>query len=417
MPSEVEVTVEKLVHGGQGIATLSDGRKVFVWNALPGERVVVRLYKKRRTYLEGMAVEVLEQSPQRIEPRDEAYLSTSPWQIMTFDAENTYKQEILEETFLREHVAFGEFRPFIAGKKQWHYRNKMEYSFWGDEGGLHMALYQRASHGKLIVEGCSLAMPVIDEVANNILSVLGDASVRASLLKTLVLRSSQEGSVVAALFVKDESFQEIHLLGDVCKGLVVYYSDPKSPASVATKELFRYGDIRLTDVVHSTEITYDVNSFFQVNSEVFGLVADAITQSIPAKSSSIDMYAGVGTIGLCVGGNTILVESDPHNCDMARLNHRSVRVIEAPAEKSLEYVDNDRVLIIDPPRAGLHAGVINRIRDVKPPKIVYLSCNPITQARDIALIHDLYEISSVQGYNFFPRTPHIESLAILERKS
>src|SRR5262245_5631287 len=99
-----EILIEKLVHGGQGIGTLSDGRKVFVWNALPGEKVLVRLTKKRRDYAEGIAESILSRSEDRVDPIDEAYLSTSPWQIVTYDGENRFKKEILIEAFTREHV-------------------------------------------------------------------------------------------------------------------------------------------------------------------------------------------------------------------------------------------------------------------------------------------------------------------------
>lgn len=414
----VEVEIEKLVHGGQGIGTLEDGKKVFVWNALPGERVLVETNKSKRKYLEGFATEILQPSPERIEPRDEAYLSTSPWQILTFDAENMYKQQILNETFQREHVQLSDDIPFHAGDQEWHYRNKMEYSFWGDDDGLHLALFHRASHGKRIIPGSSIAMHAIDETARKILGILNENSVRASQLKTVVIRCDQRGNAVVGLFVKDENFPEIPALANVCSGIAVYYSNPKSPASIITKTLVQYGDITLTDSVHGKNISYDVNSFFQVNLEIFNRTLSSIEQKIDSTKPCIDMYSGVGTIGLSVGSGNVLVDIDRHNCEMARKNSRgSAEVIEAPAEKAVEYIDNEHPLIVDPPRAGLHADVTARIREVLPPQIIYLSCNPITQARDLALLQDVYSIGSLEGYNFFPRTPHIESLAILERKA
>lgn len=414
----VEVEIEKLVHGGQGIGTLENGKIVFVWNALPGERVVVEPNKSKKKYLEGFATEILQASPERIEPRDEAYLSTSPWQIMTFSAENTYKQQILNETFRREHVQLSDDIPFHAGDQEWHYRNKMEYSFWGDDDGLHLALFHRASHGKRIIPGSSIAMPAIDEAACKILGILNENSVRASQLKTVVIRCDQDGNTVVGLFVKDENFPDISALANACNGLAVYYSNPKSPASIITKILAQYGDIALTDLVHGKDISYDVNSFFQVNLEIFNKTLLAIEQQIDSTKPCIDMYAGVGTIGLSIGSGNVLVDIDHHNCEMARKNSQgNAEVIEAPAEKAIEYIDNEHPLIVDPPRAGLHADVTARIREVLPPQIIYLSCNPITQARDISLLQDLYIIKSLEGYNFFPRTPHIESLAILERKA
>lgn len=417
MIQTAEVLINKLVHGGQGIGVLEDGRKIFVWNVLPGERVVVEVRKHKNKYLEGIAVEIIQASEDRITPRDDAYLSTSPWQMMTFEAENRYKRDILIETFQREHVELTKSTTFFAGKKQWHYRNKMEYSFWGDDDGLHLALFNRASHGKRIISGSSIAMTAIDEVACKILGILNENSVRASQLKTVVIRCDQRGNAVVGLFVKDENFPDIPALANVCSGLAVYYSNPKSPASIITKTLVQYGDITLTDSVHGKNISYDVNSFFQVNLEIFNRTLLSIEQKIDSTKPCIDMYSGVGTIGLSVGLGNVLVDIDRHNCEMARMNSQgSAEVIEAPAEKAVEYIDNEHPLIVDPPRAGLHADVTARIREVLPPQVIYLSCNPITQARDLALLQDVYSIGSLEGYNFFPRTPHIESLVVLERK-
>lgn len=410
-----EVTIEKLVHGGQGLGQLLDGRKVFVWNALPGETVRVRLTKKRRDYAEGIAEEIIIASKERIAPLDEAYLSTSPWQILTWSAENKYKSEILAEAFRREKVVMPTYG-FIAVGEPLHYRNKMEYSFWGDEDGLHLALFHRASHGKRIVQGSSIARPEIDTIACHILAILNKNGVRASSLKTIILRANKAGEVVAALFVKDEDFQHIDF-SDICKSVAVYYSNPKSPASVVTKELYKVGQPELTDEIRGTELAYGVNSFFQVNLPVFEAALDEIAQAVAGEKDIVDMYAGVGTIGLSVGAQK-LVELDSHNIETAMQNTtgKDVDVIHASTEQALEHITSDATVIFDPPRAGLHEKVTERLLEVQPKKIVYLSCNPSTKARDIARIQSTYVITSFKGYNFFPRTPHIESLAILQKR-
>lgn len=411
------VTIEKFVHGGQALGTLADGQRVFVWNALPGEKVKIQVTKRKHKMAEALATEIIEASSERQQPKDEAYLSTSPWQIMNFTAENSYKRDILVETLQREHVIYDAEIPMIATDKQWHYRNKMEYSFWADDNGLHLALFNRGTHGKRIVPGSSIAMPEIDKTANDILAVLNKNGIRGSQLKTVVVRSNQKGDTVAALFCKDNAFPELSELAGLCRGVVVYYSNPKSPASIITKKLYQYGEITLTDSINSASITYDVNSFFQVNLDIFGHALERIKSAVNEKPF-IDMYSGVGTIGLSIGGSAVLIESDKHNTEMARQNAQgtTAQIIEATAESALEHIDSEHVLVVDPPRAGLHARVTERIRDARPPKVVYLSCNPITQARDLALLQDLYKISSIRGYNFFPRTPHIESLAVLELK-
>jgi 23S rRNA (uracil1939-C5)-methyltransferase len=412
------VIIEKLVHGGQGLASLDDGKKVFVWGALPGETVNIRVIKKKRSYSEAIAEEIIEASPERIEPREPNYLATSPWQIMKFDVENDYKKRIVQELFVQAHVPIPEFSMTTAGP-EWHYRNKMEYSFWGDEDGLHLALHNRGSHQKTIVQGSELALEALDKGANAVLTQLQQLQPRAGDLKTIIVRCSQKGDVVASLFTKREDFHHIELPEGI-KGLRVYYSNPQSPASVPTKLLYELGDTRLTDELLGRQFTYDSDSFFQVNIPVFEAALGRIKEHGQADTL-VDMYAGVGSIGLSVADNKVqLVEADAATAAMARINAETdaidAEVIEAPTEKVLDYIPTDRTVIFDPPRAGLHDKVVQRTLEAKPPKIIYLSCNPATQARDLALLQDAYEITYFEGFNFFPHTPHIETLAVLVRK-
>jgi len=414
-----QVTITKLVHGGQGLGVLADGRKVFVWNALPGEVVSVEITKKRRDYCEGIAKEIVTASADRLIPKDHAYLSTSPWQIMGFAAENKAKQQILTEVMMRESVAYDSEIKVLSADVGWHYRNKMEYSFWADDNGLHTALFNRGTHHKQIVSGSSIARPEIDELAQKMCSVLTEARVRGSQLKTVVVRCDQEGRCVAALFVKDPDFPEIKQLAELAQGVTVCFSNPKSPASVLTKELYTYGSTTLTDQVLGYEIAYDVHSFFQVNLPVFEMALKRIKHYADGGDEIVDMYAGVGTIGIpCLA--TKLVELDEHNIEMAKLNakqtNQPISVIQASSETALGHITGGSTLIVDPPRAGLHAKVVARINEVKPKQVVYLSCNPSTQARDIASLQASYDIKLIEGYNFFPKTPHIESLTILTRK-
>ncbi|MBP9667939.1 23S rRNA (uracil(1939)-C(5))-methyltransferase RlmD, partial [Candidatus Saccharibacteria bacterium] len=138
-------------------------------------------------------------------------------------------------------------------------------------------------------------------------------------------------------------------------------------------------------------------------------------------SKVVYLYSGVGTIGLTIGGDaTTLVEIDEHAVremkeNIARLGKTSNAVL-APSEKALDYITEDSLIIVDPPRAGLHDAVAERILEVLPPRIIYLSCNPVTQARDVAILAEKYGIRAHQGYNFFPCTPHIEHLVVLDLK-
>lgn len=414
-----EVEIEKLVHGGQGLGTLDDGRKVFVWGALPGEKVRVRILKGKRSYAEAITEEVLQPSPLRMEPREANYLATSPWQILPVAAENDYKKRIVTELFTQAHVPLPDFSITGAGD-DWHYRNKMEYSFWGDDAGLHLALHNRGSHHKSIVSGSELAMPAIDAGAGALLAELQRHNIRAGDLKTVIVRCSQDGAAVASLFVKPSEFVQLNLPAEL-KGFRVYHSNPKSPASVPTRLLYEMGDVLLHDTLLEKRFVYDVDSFFQVNLPVFERALRRIQEQVAADDELVDMYAGTGSIGLSVASASVdLVELDPATAAMARVNASSSRlkahVIESSTEKVLEYITPQKPVIFDPPRAGLHDKVTARTLEMGPPQVVYLSCNPATQARDLAILQEGYDITFFEAFNFFPHTPHIETLAILQRK-
>ena len=412
------IRLGKLVHGGQCIAESPEGKKLFVWGGLPGELANVQITKKKSSFQEGIVTKIHQASPDRVEPEEPlSYLSTSPWQIMSTTAEVQHKTSILREAFEREHVEIESWSDFEVAGRITGYRNKMELGFWGDDDGLHLAHYVRGTHAKQIVEGRILASDYINNAALTIRDELRRLGVWSGKLKTLLIRSSQAGEVVVALFIKEELELSDFRLPDSIQGVNVYYSDPISPASVATKKLYSFGDINLTDTIGGKNITYDVLSFFQVNLPMFEHALEKI-RHYTAEHESVDFYSGVGTIGLCVGSK-ILVESDKNNIAKAKENAEGTKteVIAASSEAALDYITKDKSLIVDPPRAGLHKTVIDKINDIKPPRVVYLSCNPSTQARDVKLLEEQYRVIFAQGFNFFPRTPHIESLIVLELRS
>lgn len=409
------IEIEKLVHGGQGLASLPDGRKVMVWGVLPGETVRITLTKSKKSYAEAIANKIIKPSIYRIEPAEENYLATSPWQIMTLDYENEWKKNIVAEIFEYTKVKLPKHQ-IISDGKEFGYRNKMEYSFWGDDSGVHLALYSRGTHKKHIVQGSMLAISSINDTSQALLQQLNKLKIRASDLKTIIVRSSQNGEVVISLFVKLTDFPKLKLPIHI-RGLKVYYSNPKSPASVRTELLQELGNCTLFDKLLDHEFVYDADSFFQVNVPVFESTLQAIKNHIK-NEEIIDMYSGVGSIGLSIAKKSVdLVELDDATANMAELNAKAsgikASVTRTSTEKTLDYIVKDKAIIFDPPRAGLHKDIIEKILEVTPETIIYLSCNPTTQARDLELINSKYKVKFFEIYNYFPRTPHIETLAVL----
>ncbi len=434
-PTFATIQLEKIVGGGQALGTLDDGRKAFVWGGLPGETVTIRITKKKSHFVEGVVTEVLTASPERITPRNpESYLSTSPWQIMPLASEQHYKAALIEEAFELHDIVLPEPIDVFCDDVPYGYRNKVELSWYSDSAPdgtetLDLAFFRRGSKGKIIVDGTSLARPEINQLARQVRDLLRTKQVTARQLKTLLIRCDQAGNCVWQLYTKD-------CLGDVmsldeatalsAQGGEIIYSDPRSPASRITERLACFGDPVLQDTILGVPFRYATEGFFQVNLPVYEQALRDMQRFVQVQDSTsqptLDLYAGVGTIGLTIGSdNVTLVEI---NADAVREMQRNIRqlgrtsqakAILAPSEQALEHITGDALIILDPPRAGLHADVITKLLATQPQRILYLSCNPVTQARDVALLATHYGIAYHRGYNFFPRTPHSEHLVVLDR--
>ena len=412
------VHITKLVAGGQGLGELEDGRKIFVWGVLPSEDVEVEITIEKKSFAEGVAVKVIKPSPERLTPREANYLAHSPWQIMTMAAENQAKIDIVHEQFTREHLDTNAIPPEIISAEGdgYGYRNKMEYVFAEHEDELTYALTQRASHDKIPVIVSALAMPSINEAARDLLIELRGLGASVRDLDSLVLRSNQFGDVVAVLYINHPRYKKL-TLPHTLKGLQIFFHNPRNRSRRGAKLVQELGDKVLTDTLLGESFAYDGLSFFQVNVPVYERALEHMKKFVTGPV--IDMYAGVGSIGLSVAtGHITLVELEPASVSMAKRNAETAdaEVIESSTEQAFEHINPDVTVIFDPPRAGLHARVVGRCLAVKPPQIVYLSCDPATLARDLALLSDEYDIADVTLYNFFPRTPHIETLVILKRK-
>lgn len=428
MKQQIEtLRLEKVVGGGQALGQLPTGKKALVWGGLPGELVTIQVTKKKSSYVEGIVTEVIEPSSQRVMPRDpDSYISTSPWQIMNFDAEQHYKAALIEEAFELHDIVLPQPIAVFSDNREYEYRNKVEFSWWwsNETEQLDLAFFRRGTHGKIPVDGTSLAAPAINESARRLRDILRTRGAQARDLKTVIVRSSREGQIAMQLYVKEEDFEllgndELQQLG--VAGFELIYSNPKSPASVITKRLQQHGDIALRDEILGVPFTYATEGFFQINLPVYEQALRDMKEWVEPGKPTIDLYSGVGSIGLTIGGeNVTLIESNEHAVREMERNiaagGRNAKAVLAVSEKALDYISGDACIIVDPPRAGLHEDVIHRLLETAPQRIIYLSCNPATQARDVARLAEQYGIRAHKGYNFFPRTPHIEHLVILDSK-
>ena len=381
--------IKKLVPGGQALATLADGKKAFIWGAMPGETVEFELTKNKKSYCEGVAIRIIaDPSEHRVTPKDDCYLSTSPWQIMDFNYELQQKSELTRECFRQNHLNL-DVLPTITDGKDYFYRNKMEYSlYWDhDTARIHLAFHKRGSHGKQPIAQSSIERPEIFARASQIVDQLNARHAEARTYQSLLLRCNQQGKVSGDLFVNGQ------------------------PHPIMAN---------LSDELLGQNYTYSPNGFFQINLPVYELALQAIAKEIHTEKV-LDLYAGVGSIGLSVARDKDLTLVEVNGAAYQEMQNNAQNLpnttcILDKSENVASYITPGCTVILDPPRAGCEASLIHAINEVQPEKLIYLSCNPVTQARDLAMLAEAYQIAPLQPFNFFPHTPHIENLAILTRK-
>lgn len=384
------ITLDKFVPGGQAIGSLSSGKKVFAWGGLPGETVEVEVYKEKSSYAEAVVTAVINASPERLPARDACYLSTSPWQIMKYDFELRQKAVLVRESFAQNNIDLDAKIDIVTDGREYGYRNKMEYSLWWDNDSerISLAFHKRGTHQKIPINSSSIERSEIFMTAQKMINELNSRREPARKYQLLLARCDQSGEVSAALFENGQPHPKMQPLAD-----------------------------KLLDYQYS----YSPNGFFQINLPVYEMALRQIQKFINFDKV-LDLYAGVGTIGLSVARDRelTLVETNQDAFSEMQKNiptsANNINTIHARSEDALEYIANDMTVIVDPPRAGLDPSIVGKLKTALPPRIIYLSCNPITQARDIALLTDKYKIDHISSYNFFPHTPHIENLIVISRR-
>ena len=409
------VKIEKLVHGGQGLVRLEDGRVVFLWGVLPGEEVEMETILEKKSYIEAAPRKIVKASKDRVDPKEENYIDTSPWQIIGIDAENKIKTEIVRELYARAHVDIPKVQKAVFVGDEYGYRNGYVFRFCLDDNGdLSLATVERKSNTLVPVQGSVLARPEINQAALALLEQLQSLHIKATTLSTLELRCDQSGSVVAALVVRQKQMPKLKLAPGML-GLKVSFRG----RNTKTEHLYTLGNVELSDSLLGKSFHYGVDSFFQVNVPVYEKVLKKMKTL--AMNEIVDMYSGVGVIGLSLAkGKVTLVESNISSAAYAKINLQASGLagdaVRVQSERALEFIDKAKTIVFDPPRDGLDKKIIERLLEVKPAQILYLSCDPATQARDIAKLSQFYEIGHMSVYNFFPHTPHIETLVALKKK-
>ncbi len=455
---EIELDIEGLAFGGRGIAKV-DGLAVFVERAVPGDRVRARIVKKKKSFAEARVIDILSDSPDRISApcRYSGICGGCKWQMLPYSAQLRYKRAHVVEAL--EHIGGLtdiEVLPILASPQVFQYRNKMEFSCsdrrWllseelGDQEvdkGFALGLHVPGTFDKVLdIEACLLQPELGNRILADVREYMKSSGVPAYGLKShegfwrfLMLRHSSVHDRWLVNIVTSEENQS--LLQPLAGRLMSRYSEIASVVNNVTArkagiamgeyEIPLAGATALRDKIGGFEFEISANSFFQTNTLGAALLYDTVKAfaGLTGTEMVLDLYCGTGTIGIYLSENVRevvgmeLVESAladaEKNCRINRISN--CRFVGGDIKDVLAHeTHRPDVLIIDPPRVGMHKDVLKQVMDMAPERIVYVSCNPATLARDLAVMQEAYYIGEVQPVDMFPHTFHIEAVVRLDKK-
>ena len=445
---------------GKAIAKAADGRVVFINNAVPGDIVSVQTTKKRKAYFEATAIEIHKASDKRVEPVCEHFGACGgcKWQHMGYEHQLYYKQKEIENNLSRiGKVTLPEITPILGSKEQYFYRNKMEFSF-SDSKWLTLEQIQGDT---IITDKNALGFHIpgmwdkilnlnkchlqkdpsnairdfIKQTAEKLEIPFFNTRNQTGILRTLMLRTSSTGElmVLLQLFAEDKEKREA-LLDATYKEFpeitsLQYVINGKGNDTIYDQEVICYkGRDHIFEQMEGLTFKINAKSFYQTNSDqAFELYK--ITRDFAGLTGSelvFDLYTGTGTIAQFVAAKAkkvIGVESVPDAITAATQNaaRNGITNCEFYVGDMKQVFNQDfiakhgvaDVVITDPPRDGMHKDVVEQLILLGAQKIVYVSCNSATQARDLALLDEHYRVTKVQPVDMFPQTHHVENVVLL----
>jgi 23S rRNA (uracil1939-C5)-methyltransferase len=437
----LELTVDALAFGGAGVAR-RDGYVVFVAGGIPGDRVRAEVQKAKRAYAEARAIEIIEPSPERIEPK--AVHPGAPWQVLPYERQLSVKQDQVEDALRRiGRLEEFELEPIVPAVQEWRYRNKLEYSFGTDESGRLVCGFHAPGRWEQIVEvtDCLLASEAGNAARERVvewcraqgLSAF-DRRTRQGFLRNLVVRESRRGArpeVQMRLVTAPGGLDRTGLISaaEPFGGLLWTQTDSVAETTQDGDTELLAGRDRLEEEIGGMRFRISSSAFFQTNTEMAErLYRLAIDYAQPSGTDRVyDLYCGIGTIGLLmapraaeVWGLELVEGAIADAIANARLNEVNnawfyAGDVRLALRELVERAGRPDVLVVDPPRSGLSQKVVRRIIEAAPRRIVYVSCNPTTLAPNAAqLVEAGYTLRKVRPVDMFPQTPHIECVALLE---
>ncbi|KAF0993815.1 23S rRNA (uracil(1939)-C(5))-methyltransferase RlmD [Geobacillus sp. TFV-3] len=443
-----DVTFTDLTHDGLGVAKV-DGFPLFVKNALPGERANVKVIKVKKGYGYGRLIELYEPSPDRVEPPCPVYRQCGGCQLqhLSYGGQLKAKEKQVKEVLARIGKLEGVIvHPVIGMKNPWRYRNKAQVPVGGREGGLVAGFYKERSHDIIDMDACLIQQEKNDIVVQTVKRLAErygippyDETTHKGVLRHIVARyGAATGEVMVVLVTRTEHLpheQDIvrAIVRDIpdVKSIVQNINPERTNVIFGAKTRVLWGSEFITDRIGDIQFAISARSFYQVNPEQTKVLYDKALEyaELTGGETVIDAYCGIGTISLFLAkkakhvyGVEIVPEAIEDARRNAELNSITNVTFEVGAAEDVIprwYEEGIRAdcLVVDPPRKGCDASLLETIIAMKPPRVVYVSCNPATLARDLRILEDGgYRTLEVQPVDMFPHTAHVESVAKLVLK-
>jgi 23S rRNA (uracil1939-C5)-methyltransferase len=414
----LRVQVTDLGSSGEGVAS-QDGYRLFIDGALPGEEVLYEIIQKKKTYAKAKAVEVVNSSKERVTPPCPYYGKCGGCQLqhLSYEGQLRYKRKKVADALIRIGKIDAEVAPCIPSPDPFGYRNKIQLPKQGDRLGL----YRKGTHDLIDIEACLLHSPVGEEVYHAIRPLLLKKDLRAVLIKST--RKTSEALVTLVSRKKNitkEIANTILASHPAIKGVVLCVNTQEGNALLGAHFEILAGLENITEELNGLKFSISSASFFQVNpAQAEALYSKALElAAISGEETVIDAYCGVGTLALTFAKHAkkvLGIECVPQAIEDAEENARKNSIKNAQftvgrAEYELPKCKAD-VLLLNPPRKGVDPRVIESIGISRPKKIVYISCDPATLARDSALLVELgYKPGIYTPFDMFPQTSHVETV-------
>lgn len=438
--------INSISNDGSGVGRDKDGKVVFVPMTAIGDICKVRIVKAKNSYSYGKLEEVLTPSPDRIDNNCSVFgkCGGCSFRHINYDAEVNVKEGFIKDAFTRIGGLNPEFLPLIRNQQISHYRNKAQYPLGKDkEGNVICGFYAANSHRIVPCTSCDLQPSIFSEITafitnyirENKLSVYNEAEHKGVLRHICIRQGHYSGEINVTLVCKRKipelnrlSKELMRNFSDI-KGVVLNINKDETNVILGNEEVLLAGQAEITDTMCRNKIDISPKSFYQVNTvmaeKLYG-IAKAFAQ--PEGKTIADIYCGIGTIGLSMAkeaGKVIgveIVESAIKNAKKnAALNgFNNTEFHCADADNAAEILRNagvnPDVIILDPARRGCERKVLEDLAKFEADRIVMISCNPVTAARDCAVLGEYgYKCEKVQGVDLFSRTSHVECVVLMSR--